>query len=114
MKKTILTICALMTIVFFSASITSCNNEQAETKEESVKQQDDDGEHLHADVYQCPMKCEGDKTYAEAGKCPECGMDLEKINGDHDDHDHENENGDEHDHEHEDGDEHTDNDSTSL
>ena len=27
-------------------------------------------------VYQCPMKCEGDKTYAIAGKCPKCGMNL--------------------------------------
>ncbi len=27
-------------------------------------------------VYYCPMKCEGEKTYAEAGSCPECGMDL--------------------------------------
>jgi hypothetical protein len=31
-------------------------------------------------TYQCPMKCEGDKTYNEPGKCPKCGMDLtEKI-----------------------------------
>jgi hypothetical protein len=29
--------------------------------------------------YQCPMKCEGEKTYAEAGKCPECDMDLAKL-----------------------------------
>ncbi|MCB0429467.1 MAG: hypothetical protein H6585_05100 [Flavobacteriales bacterium] len=29
-----------------------------------------------AGVYVCPMKCEGNKTYAEAGKCPACGMDL--------------------------------------
>ena len=27
-------------------------------------------------VYYCPMHCEGDKTYAEAGSCPVCGMDL--------------------------------------
>lgn len=27
-------------------------------------------------VYQCPMKCEGDKTYNKAGKCPVCGMNL--------------------------------------
>ncbi len=29
--------------------------------------------------YQCPMKCEGDKTYDEPGKCPKCGMDLKKV-----------------------------------
>jgi hypothetical protein len=29
--------------------------------------------------YACPMKCEGEKTYAEAGKCPVCKMDLQEI-----------------------------------
>lgn len=28
--------------------------------------------------YSCPMKCEGDKTYDKAGKCPKCGMDLKE------------------------------------
>lgn len=27
-------------------------------------------------VYQCPMKCEGEKTYSKAGKCPVCNMNL--------------------------------------
>ena len=31
------------------------------------------------EVYQCPMKCEGEKTYAQAGKCPSCGMDLAEV-----------------------------------
>lgn len=30
-------------------------------------------------AYQCPMKCEGDKTYSQAGKCPKCNMDLKAI-----------------------------------
>ncbi len=30
-------------------------------------------------MYQCPMKCEGDKTYSEAGKCPKCGMALAEV-----------------------------------
>jgi len=29
--------------------------------------------------YACPMKCEGEKTYTEAGKCPVCKMDLQEI-----------------------------------
>ncbi|MFZ1675697.1 MAG: acetolactate decarboxylase [Saprospiraceae bacterium] len=29
--------------------------------------------------YQCPMKCEGEKTYDHPGACPVCGMDLEKL-----------------------------------
>ncbi len=30
-------------------------------------------------AYQCPMKCEGDKTYDKPGKCPKCGMELKKV-----------------------------------
>jgi Cu2+-exporting ATPase len=30
-------------------------------------------------AYQCPMKCEGDKTYDKPGKCPKCKMDLKKM-----------------------------------
>ncbi|MBI3135996.1 MAG: hypothetical protein HYZ14_15065 [Bacteroidetes bacterium] len=28
-------------------------------------------------IYKCPMECEGEKTYAEPGKCPVCEMDLQ-------------------------------------
>lgn len=47
------------------------------------------GEHKHSEAkkdekpkgkgsgtFYCPMHCEGDKTYDEAGDCPVCGMDL--------------------------------------
>lgn len=30
-------------------------------------------------VYQCPMKCEGDKFYNKAGKCPKCNMNLKAV-----------------------------------
>lgn len=30
-------------------------------------------------LYQCPMKCEGEKTYHEHGSCPICKMDLKLI-----------------------------------
>ncbi len=33
-------------------------------------------------VYQCPMKCEGDKTYDKPGTCPVCKMDLKQIGTD--------------------------------
>ena len=45
------------------------------------------GKHDHHDhgastkssgTYYCPMRCEGDKTYEQAGDCPECGMHLVK------------------------------------
>ena len=56
-----------------------------------------------ADAYYCPMKCEGDKTYAEAGTCPKCGMDMVLLAsadtdaGEEHDHDHDHGDGD-HDH----------------
>ena len=40
-----------------------------------------------AAVYQCPMKCEGEKTYDAAGKCPKCGMDLKQLEN-HEEHEH--------------------------
>ncbi|MEX2427537.1 MAG: heavy metal-binding domain-containing protein [Bacteroidales bacterium] len=30
-------------------------------------------------VYQCPMKCEGDKTYNAPGNCPVCNMKLVAV-----------------------------------
>ena len=36
-------------------------------------------------VYQCPMKCEGEKTYDKPGKCPKCGMDIQDVKA-HTDH----------------------------
>lgn len=32
-----------------------------------------------AGKYHCPMNCEGDKSYDQAGNCPVCGMNLEII-----------------------------------
>jgi len=29
--------------------------------------------------YQCPMKCEGDKTYDAPGTCPVCNMHLSPV-----------------------------------
>ncbi len=45
-------------------------------------------------MYQCPMKCEGEKKYEEEGKCPECGMNLIQVednhNHNHSEHEHHN------------------------
>ena len=30
-------------------------------------------------LYYCPMKCEGEKTYTQPGRCPVCGMHLVKV-----------------------------------
>jgi len=29
--------------------------------------------------YQCPMQCEGTKTYDKPGKCPQCGMEMKEV-----------------------------------
>ena len=31
------------------------------------------------EAWQCPMKCQGDKTYSQVGTCPVCNMSLEKV-----------------------------------
>lgn len=31
-------------------------------------------------LYQCPMKCEGEKTYTTPGNCPVCNMKLVPVN----------------------------------
>jgi acetolactate decarboxylase len=55
--------------ILFSISVTqfACNNTNNKTTTKSKL------------LYQCPMKCEDDKTYDTMGKCPVCEMDLEKI-----------------------------------
>jgi acetolactate decarboxylase len=34
---------------------------------------------ISAKLYQCPMKCEGKKTYDKPGKCPICAMELKEL-----------------------------------
>jgi len=60
---------ALMAIITIFC-ITTVNAQTKKSK--TVNQQ-------HTMVYQCPMKCEGDKTYDKAGKCPKCNMDLKAV-----------------------------------
>ena len=48
---------------------------KAEVKKECEKKSGD----AIASAYQCPMHCEGDKTYDKPGKCPKCGMELKKV-----------------------------------
>jgi hypothetical protein len=38
-----------------------------------------DGNKMAAVKYQCPMKCEGEKTYDAPGKCPSCQMDMKEV-----------------------------------
>jgi Cu(I)/Ag(I) efflux system membrane fusion protein len=52
-------------LLFFAA----CNNGSADHSQHGG----------NAAAYQCPMKCEGDKTYPQPGSCPVCKMDLKPV-----------------------------------
>ena len=68
MKRTLLTLSAIVMV----ALMTACGGNKQEQPEAVPA---DKQEVVKAGFY-CPMKCEGEKTYAEAGTCPSCGMDL--------------------------------------
>ena len=61
MKKIILVLAVIFTV---SLVFTSCKSDKKQGVEK-VK-------------YQCPMKCEKEKTYDKEGKCPICEMKLRK------------------------------------
>ncbi len=58
-----------MSIVVFS--FTAVNAQSTKVKTDSIAPD--------TVVYQCPMKCEGSKTYDKTGKCPKCGMNLKAV-----------------------------------
>jgi len=55
----------------------ACSGNQEKAKAEEAKTETVTT--ADAKKYACPMQCEGDKTYAKAGKCPVCKMDLQEI-----------------------------------
>lgn len=71
MKTTSILAFALMLL------ITACGSDKQDTQQQPVNQETKQ-DAQQASFY-CPMKCEGEKTYAEAGSCPVCGMDLVKA-----------------------------------
>ena len=88
MKKTTIALALFLTLGLI---FTSCNESKKENSsevemEKSEMKQDEakPEEHEHSadmamDMYQCPMKCEGDKSYDKLGSCPKCKMDLKKV-----------------------------------
>ncbi|WP_159472393.1 heavy metal-binding domain-containing protein [Dyadobacter sp. 3J3] len=60
----------------------ACSGNQEKTKESTEKPvvvETAAVDSTAAKKYACPMQCEGEKTYAQAGKCPVCKMDLQEI-----------------------------------
>lgn len=89
MKKQLISFFFTLVVLVF---ITSCGNKNnAQHSEHSASEQTGvdttSTSQQVAAVYQCPMKCEGEKTYDKPGKCPKCSMDLKEKNG-HEGHDH--------------------------
>lgn len=79
MKKNsiIIAIIILSSIVF-----SSCKTEKtAPQKEEVVTEKV---------AYQCPMKCEEEKTYDKEGTCPVCKMKLREKSTESEHHEHKN------------------------
>ena len=75
----------IFTLLFSMTLMLSCSEAKKETKEvaeEEVAKETEASKELHEAhaAYQCPMDCEDGKTYAEAGSCPVCKMDLKAQN----------------------------------
>ena len=80
-KSLYLTVAAAILFTAGSIALNGCgnnsNNKNTDQKQEATEaehQHEMDEQHEHGDMaearYQCPMKCEGDKTYDEPGNCP--------------------------------------------
>lgn len=78
MKKQFTTSILLLTAILL---IASCGSKTSESKREKIDQ-------AEMAMYQCPMKCEGDKMYDKTGQCPVCNMDLKKVEGHHEHNEH--------------------------
>lgn len=80
MKNQITTVALLLTAILF---IASCGGENSSNKDEKAGT-----EQMANAKYQCPMKCEGEKTYDKPGQCPVCNMDLKKLEDTHEHEEH--------------------------
>ncbi len=67
MKKNIFWITIAAALI---SGISSCNSTTEKKTEAKTEKQE---------AYQCPMKCEGEKTYPQPGQCPSCNMELVKY-----------------------------------
>ncbi len=87
MKKVLLS-----AVIIAAIGFTSCTSEKKadkeevqieevqEMKKEEMHKEEMPKEEMAAMEYQCPMKCEGDKTYADKdAKCPKCNMALVEV-----------------------------------
>lgn len=79
MNKIILFTLGLAALFFLSACGDEATSPATGDRDHSEKEHK---EHKGSDAkaaFACPMKCEEEKTYPEAGKCPKCEMDLKAV-----------------------------------
>ncbi len=72
----------ILSSVIVLAFLASCGNDADKAKSDSTNNAvvpSNGGTNVMAVNYQCPMKCEGEKTYTAAGKCPMCQMDMKEV-----------------------------------
>lgn len=86
MKRNLIILVSAALLFVSGVVITSCGNQEQSATHESREGEE---AHEHAVAYSCPMKCEGETTYAEAGNCSKCGMALEAVTEGHDHEGHE-------------------------
>ncbi len=82
MKKKLTLVATAFVFLSSSAFLSSCGNHEEAESTEAQAESPEGHEHATAS-YACPMKCEGEKTYSEAGKCGSCGMALEEVGHSH-------------------------------
>lgn len=84
MKKLIFVLVAVFSLAMVTTSCKETKKETDNSETPVMEEQSEDAveeatEEKLAEVYACPMDCEEGKTYAEAGTCPECKMELKKV-----------------------------------
>ncbi|WP_026994523.1 heavy metal-binding domain-containing protein [Flectobacillus major] len=67
--------------MLLATTMMACGGKETAKEETTTVKADSTSNVASSDsaAYQCPMKCEGEKTYTQAGKCPTCGMDLAEV-----------------------------------
>ena len=64
---------------FLVAFIAMCLTTAVQAQKTKTKTKTKTSQQANTAAFQCPMKCEGDKTYAKGGKCPVCNMNLKEV-----------------------------------
>lgn len=86
MRRIILTGVLILSLGLYATSCKENKKSTEDVKMESHEHGDTDKEMKQSEIavaeYQCPMKCEGDKTYQEPESCPVCKMDLKEVKKD--------------------------------